>query len=61
VQHPADTPTENIEVYASHIGLGVNPLVMIAIADRLRQAEGDWKPFKPNFAQRWMYPKTDLS
>ncbi len=61
VQHPADTPTENIEVYASHIGLGVNPSVMIAIADRLRQEEGSWKPFEPSLAQRWMFPKTVLS
>ena len=46
VQHPDRNPlTENIEVYASHIGLGVNPAVMLAIADRLAQAEGAWKPF----------------
>lgn len=60
VQHPADTPTENIEVYASHIGLGVNPSVMIAIADRLRQAEGQWQPFKPSLSHSWMFPTTGL-
>lgn len=38
--------TENIEVLASHCGLGVNPSVMVAIADRLAQAEGAWKPFE---------------
>lgn len=37
--------TENIEIHASHIGLGVNPLAMVAIADRLAQADGHWKPF----------------
>lgn len=37
--------TENIRVPASHIGLGVNPIVMYAIADRLAQPEDDWKPF----------------
>ncbi len=37
--------TENIVVHASHIGLGVNPLVMVAIADRLAQPEGQWAPF----------------
>lgn len=31
---------------ASHCGLGVNPAVMGAIADRLAQAEGAWKPFE---------------
>ena len=38
--------TENIEVLASHCGLGVNPAVMVAIADRLAQREGEWKPFE---------------
>lgn len=37
--------TENIMVPASHVGLGVNPVVMVAIADRLAQAEGTWAPF----------------
>lgn len=37
--------TDNIEVLASHIGLGVNPTVMYALADRLAQPEGEWKPF----------------
>jgi len=37
--------TENIVVPASHVGLGVNPLVMVAIADRLAQPEGEWAPF----------------
>lgn len=47
VQNPHDDhpETENIMVPASHIGLGVNPLVMVALADRLAQAEGNWKPF----------------
>jgi hypothetical protein len=37
--------TENIEVLASHIGIGVNPSAWWAVADRLAQAEGQWKPF----------------
>ena len=36
---------ENLEVPASHVGLGVNPIVIYAIADRLAQSEEDWKPF----------------
>lgn len=47
--------TENIEVPASHIGLGVNPLVMYAIADRLAQPEDDWKPFDSRGAKRLFY------
>jgi pimeloyl-ACP methyl ester carboxylesterase len=38
--------TENIEVLASHIGIGVNPSAWWAVADRLAQAEGQWKPFE---------------
>ncbi len=47
VQHPRDghAQTENIIVPASHIGLGVNPLVMVALADRLAQPQGEWSPF----------------
>jgi len=37
--------TENIEVEASHFGLGVNPAVLYAIADRLAQPEGNWARF----------------
>jgi pimeloyl-ACP methyl ester carboxylesterase len=37
---------ENIEiVLASHTGLGVNPAALWAIADRLAQPEGTFKPF----------------
>ncbi len=60
VQQPAATPTENIEVYASHCGLGVNPSVMIAIADRLAQPEGRWAPFEAAPAVQWMFPRTSL-
>ena len=38
--------TENIEVIASHIGIGVNPSAMWALADRLAQPEGQWQPFR---------------
>jgi pimeloyl-ACP methyl ester carboxylesterase len=37
--------TENIEVTASHLGIGMNPLALYALADRLAQKEGRWKPF----------------
>jgi pimeloyl-ACP methyl ester carboxylesterase len=41
------SPTaENIEVYlASHVGLGVNAAVLWAVADRLAQPEGRFRPF----------------
>jgi pimeloyl-ACP methyl ester carboxylesterase len=43
--NPSET-AENIEVYlASHVGLGVNPAALWAVADRLAQAEGEFKQF----------------
>lgn len=52
----AESPTtDNIEVPGSHCGLGVNPLVLYAIADRLAQAEAEWKPFDRTGARRLFY------
>lgn len=45
VQHPDHAETENIEVVASHMGLGLNPSTWWAVADRLSQPEGRWRPF----------------
>lgn len=47
--------TENIEVHASHIGMGMNPLAMYAIADRLRQDPAHWKRFDVQGARRWFF------
>lgn len=44
---------ENIHVGGSHLGLGFNPRALVAIADRLAQPEGYWKPFRPRL---WMKP-----
>ncbi|WP_291858545.1 alpha/beta hydrolase [Bradyrhizobium sp.] len=42
---PSDT-AENIEIhFASHIGLGVNPAALWAVADRLAQPEGEFRQF----------------
>lgn len=60
VQDESDI-AENIQVPASHVGLGVNPLVMYALADRLAQAEDDWKPFTPKgFVQKNLFRKPRL-
>lgn len=43
--------TENIEVIASHLGLGLNPSAWWALADRLSQPEGAWQAFlRPKLA-----------
>ena len=43
---PTNLNTENIEVIASHMGIGVNPSAWWAVADRLAQPQGAWKPFE---------------
>ena len=52
---PAADHTENIEVPGSHCGLGFNPLVLYAVADRLGQPEGGWLPFDRSGWRRYMY------
>lgn len=59
VQKPQQD-TENIEVFASHLGLGVNPAVIYAVTDRLAQAEGEWKPFEPQGLGSIMFPNSKL-
>jgi pimeloyl-ACP methyl ester carboxylesterase len=55
VEHPSPL-SENIEVEASHFGLGLNPLAWWAIADRLAQPEGKWQPFDRTGGWReWLY------
>jgi len=52
-----EAPTaENIEVRGSHCGLGHNPAVLWAVADRLAQPEGRWSRFAPAGALRALYP-----
>ena len=44
-KYQANPQTENIEVIASHVGLGLNQSAWWAVADRLAQPEGNWLPF----------------
>ena len=48
---------ENIEVWASHLGMALNPAVIWAIADRLAQPAGAWKPFRPPLYLRGVFPR----
>jgi pimeloyl-ACP methyl ester carboxylesterase len=48
-------PRENIEVFASHLGMAVNPIILIAVCDRLVADPAAWKPFD---ARRYMLPGT---
>jgi pimeloyl-ACP methyl ester carboxylesterase len=56
--NPEHPHTENIEVHASHIGMGMNPLALYAIADRLVQNPAHWKRFDLRGARRWFYRTT---
>ena len=46
---------ENIVIDASHLGLGAHPATLFAIADRLAQPEGQWKPFHRKGWRRLVY------
>jgi pimeloyl-ACP methyl ester carboxylesterase len=45
---PDHDMAENIEVSATHLGMGANAAVLWAMADRLAQKEGEWQPFDKN-------------
>jgi hypothetical protein len=36
--------------------MGFNPATWYAVADRLAQPEGAWKPFERDGWLQWMYP-----
>ena len=54
-EHPL---TDNIEVKTSHCGLGFNPAVYFAIADRLVMEEGQWDPFHRKGWRGFVYPRS---
>lgn len=49
------TRHENIRVPGSHLGLGLNALVLWIVADRLAQPEGAWRRFAPRGPWGWLY------
>ncbi|HWP13164.1 MAG TPA: alpha/beta hydrolase, partial [Ramlibacter sp.] len=38
--------SENVEVSASHLGMGTHPQVLRVVANRLTQPEGRWRPLR---------------
>ena len=46
---------ENVEVLASHVGMGMNPIALYAVADRLAQDPARWTPFDASGARRWFF------
>jgi pimeloyl-ACP methyl ester carboxylesterase len=60
VQRPDHDRTENVEVVASHLGIGVNPTAWWAVADRLAQDPDRWQRFsRPSLfgLQSLVYPQ----
>lgn len=47
--------TENIEIAASHVGMGMNPLALYVLADRLRQDPLNWRRFDASGARGWFF------
>jgi hypothetical protein len=35
--------------------MGLNPIALYAVADRLAQPPGKWKHFEPTGARRWFF------
>jgi pimeloyl-ACP methyl ester carboxylesterase len=56
-RYEARARRENVEVRGSHLGLAHNPAVLWLLADRLGQAEGKWKPFRPPLPLLPLYPR----
>jgi pimeloyl-ACP methyl ester carboxylesterase len=48
--------SESIEVESSHCGMGHHPAAVYAVAERLAQPEGRWKPFDRSGWRALVYP-----
>lgn len=58
--HLGHQQTENVQVLASHFGIGLNPGAWWTVADRLAQPEGQWQTFrKPKLLglDRFIFPE----
>jgi hypothetical protein len=62
-------PRENLRILTSHIGMGVNPWVLLSIADRLVEDRDDWQDFNPydyfpeslSWAVNVLFPRANVS
>ena len=48
---------QNIQVWGSHCGLTINPMVWFLLAERLSQPEDGWQPFRSSTWRRLFYPR----
>ena len=56
-RYAAGPQRENIEVRGSHLGLAHNPAVLWLLADRLRNGDGPWTPFRAPLTLRPCFPR----
>ncbi len=54
---PGSELSESIRVRGSHCGLGFNPAVWFAVADRLAQDENNWRPFVRPPSWSFLFPE----
>lgn len=52
----SSSQSESIEVESSHCGMAHHPAVVYAVAERLAQPEGAWKPFERNGWRSLVFP-----
>lgn len=57
---PEQPLAENIEVPASHCGMGTNPLIMYLLADRLSQPEDLWAPFDKTGIRKFLFKSSKV-
>lgn len=56
---PPSPISENVQVRASHFGLGFDAYTFWMIADRLAQPSDTWRPFTPPLPLRPFFPSAD--
>ena len=60
-QESAGDRAENIQVPGSHLGLGHNPFVLHAVADRLQQRPDGWKVFHVSGVAAFFYRRGSVA
>lgn len=54
----ASPHTENVQIHASHFGMGMNPLALYVLADRLAQDPAHWQRFSVDGKRKWFFKTT---
>ena len=57
MQEGGHAQTENIEVYSSHNGMLISPMVWYILSDRLSQSEENWLAFERSGCRKLAFPK----